>query len=153
MKTTIENVDIAEVDANPFRRLGDYPYVQRKIDALKRSINDVGLWEGVIARRSNNRVQIAFGHHRVEAARQSGLTEINMIIRDLSDDQMLGFMGRENMEDYNADFLTMLETWEAAVGHNLTSRDVKSANPIEIAQFSNRSLYVAATRPKEELVY
>jgi len=134
MKTTIENVNIADVDANPFRRLGDYPYVQRKIDALIKSISDVGLWEGVIARRSNNRVQIAFGHHRVEAARQSGLTEISMIIRDLDDDQMLGFMGRENMEDYNADFLTMLETWEAAVGHNVTSRDVSHGQVIDTAK-------------------
>ena len=24
-------------------------------------------------------------------------------------------MGRENMEDYNADFLVMLESWEAAI--------------------------------------
>jgi hypothetical protein len=24
-------------------------------------------------------------------------------------------MGRENMEDYNADFLVMLESWEAAM--------------------------------------
>jgi hypothetical protein len=131
MRPTIENVNISEVDANPFRRLGDYPYIQRKIAALKRSINDVGLWEGVIARRSGNRVQIAFGHHRVEAARQAGLTEIAMIVRDLDDDQMLGFMGRENMEDYNADFLTMLETWEAAVLHQ---RDGQSDQPIDIAR-------------------
>jgi hypothetical protein len=27
---------------------------------------------------------------------------------------MLKFMGRENMEDYNTNFLTLLETWEAA---------------------------------------
>ena len=44
----------------------------------------------------------------------------------------LGFMGGENMEDYNSDFLTMLETWEAAVDH-LTSRDVNGAQGIEIA--------------------
>jgi hypothetical protein len=27
---------------------------------------------------------------------------------------MLQFMGRENGEDYNAEFLVMLNTWEAA---------------------------------------
>lgn len=37
------------------------------------------------------------------------------------------------MEDYNADFLTMLETWEAAVGH-FTSVDVKPYQPNEIAK-------------------
>ena len=29
-------------------------------------------------------------------------------------------MGRENMEDYNAVFMTILETWEAAVGSSST---------------------------------
>lgn len=127
----IQTIDIEQVDANPFRRLREYPYVERKVEALMRSIKDVGLWEGVIGRAVGNRVQIAFGHHRVEAARRSGLQQINVIVRDLDDDEMLGFMGRENMEDYNSDFLTMLETWEAAV--EFTSMDVKGTQPIEIA--------------------
>ena len=41
-------------------------------------------------------------------------------------------MGRENMADYNADFLTMLETWDAAVQH-LESKDSKPPQPIGIA--------------------
>ena len=41
-------------------------------------------------------------------------------------------MGRENMSDYNADFLTMLQTWDAAVQH-LESRDATSSQPVEIA--------------------
>jgi hypothetical protein len=103
------------VDVNPFRRIGDYPFVERKLDALQRSIEDVGLWEGVIGRKKGNRVEIAFGHHRIEAARRLKLKSVPIIIRTLSEEQMLKFMGRENLEDYNADFLTMLETWEAAV--------------------------------------
>lgn len=128
----IQTIDIEQVDANPFRRLREYPYVERKVEALMRSIKDVGLWEGVIGRAVGNRVQIAFGHHRVEAARRSGLQQINVIVRDLDDDEMLGFMGRENMEDYNSDFLTMLETWEAAV--EFSSMDERSIQPVEIAR-------------------
>ena len=41
-------------------------------------------------------------------------------------------MGRENMADYNADFLTMLETWDAAVQH-LESVSVKNPQAIVIA--------------------
>jgi len=41
-------------------------------------------------------------------------------------------MGRENMADYNADFLTMLETWDAAVQH-LESGSVNNPQAIEIA--------------------
>ena len=56
-----------------------------------------------------------------------------MIVRDLDDEQMLKFMGRENLEDYNADFLTMLETWEAAAGF-APSSDVINPQPIEITR-------------------
>jgi len=132
--THIQNISIEQVDANPFRRLGDYPYVERKVEALMRSIQDVGLWEGIIGRMVGNRVEIAFGHHRAEAARRVGLDAINVIIRDLNDEQMLGFMGRENMEDYNADFLTMLETWEAAVAHLCPLSDGHKTQPVEIAK-------------------
>ena len=40
-------------------------------------------------------------------------------------------MGRENMADYNADFLTMLQTWDAAVQH-LELRDGQAYQPIDI---------------------
>lgn len=132
--TQVQNVGISQIDANPFRRLGDYPYVERKVEALMKSISDVGLWEGIIGRMVGNRVEIAFGHHRAEAARRVGLDAINIIIRDLTDDEMLAFMGRENMEDYNADFLTMLETWEAAVAHLFPSMDGNKTQPVEIAK-------------------
>ena len=114
----IVKVKISTIDPNPLRRLADYPFNQAKLEALRRSIADVGLWEGIIARRHGNRVQIAFGHHRFEAARQElgDDARIPIIIRDLTDEEMLQFMGRENLEDYNADFLVMLETWEAATG-------------------------------------
>ena len=41
-------------------------------------------------------------------------------------------MGRENMADYNADFLTMLQTWDAAVQH-MESKDATPSQPIELA--------------------
>jgi hypothetical protein len=50
------------------------------------------------------RFQIAFGHHRVEAARRRGLKQVPLIVRDLSDGDMLRFMGRENGEDYSTQF-------------------------------------------------
>jgi len=130
--TRIHTTSIENIDPNPFRRLGDYPYVERKIEALQRSISDVGLWEGIIGRQVGNRIELAFGHHRAEAARRAGLTEVSIIVRDLTDDEMLAFMGRENMEDYNADFLTLLETWEAAADHLYP--DGATIQPVEIAK-------------------
>jgi len=131
----IANVLIGSIDPNPLRQLEKYPYSQQKIDALRKSMRDVGCWEGVIGRALGNRIELAFGHHRIEAARQEFGEDckVPVIVRQLTDEQMLQFMGRENLEDWNADFLVMLESWEAAqqfFGH----RGAGIPEPIEIAK-------------------
>jgi ParB-like chromosome segregation protein Spo0J len=140
----IDTVPVESIDHNPFRDISKYPLIARKIDTLKRSIADVGLWEGIIVRQVGNRYELAFGHHRFEAAKQSGLAEIPVIVRDLTEDQMLGFMGRENMDDYNADFLTMLETWEAAWAWLSATRVVDKDEPLEVA------VLLGWTRPRSD---
>ena len=82
--TKLQKIKLDGIDPNPYRCLGNYPFVERKIDALVRSIEGVGLWEGVIGRKRGNRIELAFGHHRVEAARQAlgKDAEISLIVRD-----------------------------------------------------------------------
>ena len=112
----IRSVPIGLIDANPYRDLGTYPWIERKVEQLQRSIADVGFWAGVIGRPKGKRYQLAFGHHRLEAVRRNKkLKEVPLIVDALTNEQMLQFMGRENGEDYNADFLVMLNTWEAAL--------------------------------------
>lgn len=112
----VKQVSVTSIDANPHRDLDTYPWIESKVEALCRSIDAVGLWEGIIARPAGKRYQLAFGHHRLEAAKRNGITEVKVVVRDdLSDQQMLEFMGRENGEDYSTDFLVMLNTWEGAV--------------------------------------
>ncbi len=47
---------------------------------------------------------------------------------------MIQFMGRENTEDYNTDFLTMLETWEAAAKYERAHARPFAVRPLEIAK-------------------
>jgi hypothetical protein len=133
MKTVLMNVAIDKIDPNPHRGLGAYPWIENKIERLMHSINDVGLWEGVIVRPQGERYEQAFAHHRLEAARRAGLKEVAVIVRDLSDDDMLKFMGRENSEDYGSEFLVMLNTWEAAVKFLLPRGS--GNRPVDIARF------------------
>lgn len=136
--TQVIDVPINTIASNPYRRLHAYPYIEKKLDALQRSICDVGLWPSVIARTIPQeglwRYEQAFGHHRIEAARRSELRTIPIIVVDLSDQQMLQYMGRENLEDYNANFLIQLESWEAAIKSGLLSvRTESGAQAIDIA--------------------
>ena len=132
MSPILKTVGVEIIDPNPFRCLSEYPWIENKIEALQRSIADVGFWEGVIVRKSGTRLEMAFGHHRLEAAKRNGLTMIPVIQRELTNEQMVQFMGRENGEDYSTYFLAMLNTWEGAI----TFRRPVAVNlqPIEIAR-------------------
>lgn len=130
----IRDVTLSAIDANPHRDLATFPWVERKISLLRQSIKEVGFWAGVIARPKGNRFEIAFGHHRIEAGKRNLLRTVPLIVQSLSDEQMLQYMGRENGEDYNADFLVMLNTWEAATRF-LSAEPRKNHEPIEKARF------------------
>jgi hypothetical protein len=112
-----------------------------ELQKLSASYKDIGVWAGVIGRKVGNRFEIAFGHHRIEAAKRSKMKEVPIIIEKLTDAEMLRYMGRENGEDYNADFLVMLETWDAAVDYLKSHpEEISAARPeriqtVEIARF------------------
>jgi ParB-like chromosome segregation protein Spo0J len=146
----IKQVAIGQIDPNPYRDLATYPWIERKVEQLRHSIADVGFWASVIGRPSDGkRYQIAFGHHRVEAARRNGETEIPLIVQDLTDQQMLQFMGRENGEDYNADFLVMLNTWEAAV--RFAAHVPGSRHAIDIARLLGWTASSITSRNDEQM--
>jgi len=128
----IVTVSIKSIKENPHRDLGTYPTIEKKVEALMRSFKDVGLWEGIIARQVGNKYELAFGHHRFEAAKRIGMKEIPLVVRDLSDEDMLKFMGRENGEDYSTEFLIMLNTWEGAV--KFSAARPKKSHTIDIAR-------------------
>jgi hypothetical protein len=112
---TLQSIPLRAIKSNPYRDLQTYPWIESKLDVLMKSIQDVGMWEGIIARKVSKHYEIAFGHHRIESARRIKLTEVPLIVSDLSNERMLQYMGRENSEDYHTNFLTMLHTWEAGV--------------------------------------
>jgi ParB family chromosome partitioning protein len=132
----IVNVPLSQIDPNPSRLLKKYPYVQAKLDALERSMknDNIGCWEGIIARRNGERFQIAFGHHRVKAAKNIGLKSIPLIVRQLTDKQMVQFLGRENLDDYQASFPVLLETWEAADAFLSAPIGAKDIQSLDIAR-------------------
>jgi hypothetical protein len=125
-------VSIASIDANPWRDLERFPYLDGKLATLVASIDDVGFWEGIIAREVGDRYQIAFGHHRIEAARRCKLDTVPIIVRELSDEQMIMFLGRENLTDYDSDSRTLQATWASGAAY-LKSQNIEPT-PTAIAR-------------------
>lgn len=91
-------IPLQDLHPNPFRDFDLHPIDQPQVERLKASINADGFWASVVARPAadSNGYQMAFGHHRMEAARQLGLEVAPIEVRDLDDRQMVRMLAAEN---------------------------------------------------------
>lgn len=99
---TIAKIRLGDVRHNPFRRFEEFPLIEKKVAALKNSIQETGFWDNVLGRIVEGGVEIAYGHHRIEAAKRvyGEDHEIGINIRELSDVGMAMIMGLENSEEW-----------------------------------------------------
>ena len=112
-------VKLKNVLPNPFRDIDAYPILQSKIENLKKSISSTGFWDNIVARQTpdGKKIEIAYGHHRVEALRAMypDTKEFDFIIKDFDDAQMIRSMADENMQEWGHDSGIERETVKAIV--------------------------------------
>lgn len=89
-------VELASLKPNPYRDFVVDPIEPEAVDRLTASIEEDGFWGGVVCRRINGNVEIAAGHHRVQAAMQAGMTAADVFVGDLDDPAMIRVYAREN---------------------------------------------------------
>lgn len=94
-----ELVPLSIIKDNPYRNKKRNPIDPERVEALAESMDTTAeFWVGVYGRKvEGGFVEIAFGHHRVDAARLRKLREVPIEIRELSDGEMLMRMARENI--------------------------------------------------------
>jgi ParB-like chromosome segregation protein Spo0J len=81
----------------PYRDFKLYPLDQAQVTKLVASIGRHGFFGRVCARpRDDGKFELGFGHHRVAAARTAKLTQIDIDVHPMSDDEMLRLMVSEN---------------------------------------------------------
>ncbi len=103
------------IDPNPFRRLDVAKLDEEKIEALMDYyLAHLAFPAPPVARRSGNRLELAFGHHHLEAAKRLNLLSIRVDIRPLTAEQMIALMPTESGEHAKPDFLVCLVAWMAA---------------------------------------
>lgn len=107
---------LKEILPNPYRDLTRNPLKPEKLKELEASINDTGFWDNVVVRKNKEgKYELAYGHHRLEAAIRSGITEADFIVKVLDDAKMLKVMDNENRETYGADLMSVMESVEGVV--------------------------------------
>jgi hypothetical protein len=103
-------VYIEDLLPNPHRDFERNPLDRARIDNHKLSIDaNNGLWHTLPTRPSPTRpgkYETVFGHHRIAAAKECGITRIEITVKDLDDAAMIKQMFYENSPDFNhtADF-------------------------------------------------
>ncbi len=112
---TMKTVSVSSLSPNPFRELDDYPIDREKVEALKESIGSTGFWGTIVARKKGAKHQIAFGHHRMVALQELGSKRCEIIIRDLSNEDMVQMMARENLEEYGTNAYIEAQTVESTI--------------------------------------
>lgn len=90
------DISLDLIDPNPFRDFELHPIDDVQVARLKASIDADGFWTSVVARLVGDRRQLAFGHHRIAAARAAGWTTVPIEVRQLTDWQMVRMLASEN---------------------------------------------------------
>lgn len=112
MTTKIRMVPLSQVKNSPFRNKKRNPIDNDKVKHIAESVTATDFWKGIQGRQVGEFIEIAFGHHRVDAARLLGMKEIPIEVLELSDAEMLKRMTRENLR---GDLPAALEVVEATI--------------------------------------
>jgi ParB-like chromosome segregation protein Spo0J len=117
MKPNVVMVPLADVLPNPYRKIKHYPLSEEKLDKLIQSFDTSGFWDGSIQGRPSDdgKIEIAFGHHRIEAARRRKLDAVGIVVAKRSNADMLRMMADENAAEFQHDAWIGVETIAAVV--------------------------------------
>ena len=99
---SITNLGIESIDPNPMQPRSVFH--QDRLEELAQSIRTNGIIQPLVARRRGERFQLVAGERRWRAAKQAGLSEVPVVVREFADDKLLEVTLIENIqrEDLNA---------------------------------------------------
>ena len=87
-----------KIRPNPFRDFDLYPIDEEQVLRLQQSMNSLGFFSGVTARKaSGGGFELAAGHHRIAAADREDLMSVEAVVEPYTDRQMVEIMMVENM--------------------------------------------------------
>ncbi|RLQ93971.1 ParB/RepB/Spo0J family partition protein [Falsibacillus albus] len=92
----VQEVKIKELRPNPYqpRKI----FQQEAIDELKKSIIEHGILQPIIVRKSIKGFEIVVGERRFRAAQEAGLEKVPVVVRELTEQQMMELAILENLQ-------------------------------------------------------
>ncbi|WP_066059791.1 ParB/RepB/Spo0J family partition protein [Robertmurraya korlensis] len=93
---TITDISVKEIRPNPYqpRKI----FTKEAIEELKQSIIEHGILQPIIVRKSIKGYDIVVGERRFRAAKEAGLEKVPVVIRELTEQQMMELAVLENLQ-------------------------------------------------------
>jgi hypothetical protein len=125
----VKNIPIEQLLPNPYRNLDEKYFKESVILELVKSMQDTGVWAGIIARPKGKKYEIAFGHHRLEAMKRLEIKEAPIDVQEnLSELFMLKMMIYENGSGEDEGRETKVVIDEIGKAKNLLEKELKNIN-------------------------
>jgi len=102
--TKTMKIKLKNIKKNPYRDLNKFPIDQEKVKKLEKSIEDTDFWDNLLARNINDNIELAYGHHRLEALKNihGNDFEIDLTVKNINDETMFKIMVNENDSWYDS---------------------------------------------------
>lgn len=92
----VHYICVDQIDSNPYQPRSRED--EKSISEIAASIKSLGILQPLLARRKeNNRYELIAGHRRLAGAEKAGLLEVPVIIKDVTDKEMLQIAIIENI--------------------------------------------------------
>ena len=120
---SVELIALSKIDTNPFqpRKI----FNDETLNELASSISEHGIIQPVVVRKKGHRYEIVVGERRFRAAKIAGLTEIPVIVKDLSEQEMMELAILENLQREDLTPIEEAEAYQSLMLHlNFTQEDL-----------------------------
>lgn len=122
-KDVIQYVGLSEIRKNPYQPRTEFN--EDKLEELKLSIKEHGILQPVIVRKSIRGYDIVAGERRFRAAGMAEMKTIPVIVKELSDQEMMELAIIENLQRENLNPLDEAESYKALMEElNMTQSEI-----------------------------
>jgi ParB family transcriptional regulator, chromosome partitioning protein len=111
----IQEISIKELRPNPYQPRKTFN--QETIDELKESILQHGILQPLIVRKSIKGYEIVVGERRYRAAKEANLKTVPVVVRDLTEQQMMEFALLENLQREDLNPIEEATAYQALIEH------------------------------------
>lgn len=112
----VKAVSVSEIRPNPYQPRKEFD--QSAIDELAQSIQEHGIIQPLIVRKSIKGYELIAGERRLRAAKLSGLKQVPVVIKAYTDQQLMEIALIENLQRENLTPLEEAEAYEKLIAHH-----------------------------------